>query len=471
MVENVNSGALGSFRSESEISVKDFINSKYRQYWEYSNKNGKNAVDAREQLPEVVRKIIYASYLLNIKENSEVKVTTLTGEVIKIHAHGDATISESIKALGASYKVQPAMQLLEGIGNFGAVPGDTGAAARYISVGGTPLLSAIYRDIPFMPMSADDTGEEQPEYISTPLPFSLIGGMSNIGTGRSCYIAERNARDVIKWIDGMRKNEWKDDPLIDAEPDPISVTGCKAWLNNENGYVYYEAIVHEKVDMYDLSKRGKWDVITALPPKETTDSVMMKLIKKLPSRIKDRIIDGSGDGRNLYIIVPTGYLDEKDYTKYGLKTARKEQIYIWDHSLNTMKNATLKAIAKEWFEDRCNVVKNRLKSQIDGLNAVNHRIDLIKTFADKGMIKWKEDEVIDFFTKLNPETGHDDASLVLSQSARAFLPGNLGKNQILRDKNIEKINGLNDTISHIGDEVIEEAFAIIDAQEKFLGKR
>ncbi len=451
------------------VTVTEFINTRYRSYWEYSNKNGKNSIDPREGLPEVVRKIIFAAYKLNIREHSEHKTTELMGETGKFHGHGPSSIEDSIKGVATAYKSQPAARLLEGIGNFGAAPGDEGAAGRYTSVSGTPLLSAIYRDIPFMPFSSEDTGLDQPEYISAPLPLHLIDGMSSIGTGKSCYLAERDAREVIKWIDRIRKNGFEPDPDYPLGPDPISVTGCETWWEPSNGYIYYQAVVHKSVDMNDISRSGKYDVITNLPPKSTPANVIAKLTQKLPSRATKSVIDGSGKGRPTYIIVPKGYLDEKDYMKYGLKTARKEAIYIWDHELNTMVKGTIEMVAKGWFEDRCRVVTLRLKSQVKSLEESNHRIDLIKEFADNHMIDWKADEVIAYFVNLNPDTGEQDANLVLSQSARTFLPENVGKNEIVRERNVNTINDLKNDIKNVGDVVIREAYDIIEKQERFFG--
>lgn len=447
------------------ITVSDFIDTKYRDFWGYSNKNGKNSVDPREQLPEVVRKIIFGAYRLKIREREERKTTELMGEVGKFHAHGPSSIEDSIKGVATAYKSQPAARLLEGIGNFGSAPGDEGAAGRYTNVSGTPLLSAIYRDIPFVPMNRDDTGLEQPEYISLPLPMSLITGMSPIGTGKSCYIAERNARDVIEWIDDLRKHGWI--LVEDHIPNAMSVTGCKTWYNYENGYVYYDAVVHYGVDENDFTQKGKWDIITELPPKSTPANVIYKLTNKLPSRIIDRILDFSGKGKPTCILVPKGYLKEADFTKYGMRSARKEQIFIWDNGQNTMKNADLIDIAKGWFEDRCLVVTKRLNKQIKDLESANHRIDLIKEFAVNKMINWKSEDVIAHFINLNKDTGEEDAGLVLSQPARTFLPENIGKNEIILEKNNKEISNIKKKIKNIGDEVINEAYSIIDAQERF----
>ena len=456
-----------------EITISDFINTKYRNYWEYSNKNGKNSISPKEQLPEVVRKIIYAAYKIGVKEREERKTVELKGEVAKFHAHGDASIEDSIKGVATAYKSQPAVRILEGVGNFGSAPGDDGAAARYTSISGTPLLTAIYKDIPFVPFNTDDTGLEQPEYISCPLPMSLINGMSSIGTGKSCYLAERNVKEVIDWIDKLRQdNIYFDSETAELngiyEPDPISITNCDAYINEANNYVYYEAVVHWGVDANDINKKGKFDVITALPPKSTPQNVIYKLQNKLPSRITDKIIDGSGKGRPVYIILPKGYLKEVDFAKYGMKTARKEQIFVWEDRINTMTYSDIYTIAKEWYEDRCEVVKRRINKSILDFENLNHKIDLIKTFSENKMIDWETEKIYNYFISLSDEeNGTKDANLVLSQSAKTFLPENIGKNEILRENNNNKIKELKYEIDNIGDTIIKEARDIIDKQEKF----
>lgn len=478
----------------SDLTVEDFINKKYREYWEYSNKNGKNAITPKEQLPEVVRKIIYASYKLNIRPNDERKTVELSGEVAKYHAHGDASIQDSIKGVATAYKSQPATRLLQGIGNFGYAPGDEGAAARYTSVASTPLMSAIYKDIPYVPFDTDDTGLEQPEYISTPLPMGLINGASSIGTGKSCYVAERDAREIIEWIDALRKNKWNVEKTKETgypEPNPMSVTGCKTWYEPTNGYVYYEAIVHEGVNIDDLTKKGRYDIITALPPKQNAGNVMAKLINKLPTRVSNKVIDGSGKGRPTYIILPKGNLDEKDYAKYGMRTARKEQIFVWDDEKSTMRKGGIIDIAKGWYEDRCHIVSKRLNEQKIKYLISNHKIDLIKVFAENKMSEWKSEDVEKFFINLAKENdfhgyeindnhelieltceeaGLKDANLVLNLSVRTFLPENVGANEITREKNNKEIKTLEKKIKNIGDTILTEARDIIDAQEKFFAE-
>ena len=191
--------------------------------------------------------------------------------------------------------------------------------------------------------------------------------------------------------------------------------------------------------------------------------------QKLPKRAIDKIIDGSGKGKPTWIIVPKGYLDEKDFTKYSMQSARKEQIYIWDEDLNTMKIANIYDVAKGWFYDRCEVVKRRLNSRIDTLNQLNHRIDLIKIFAENKMQEWESEDIYKYFINLaeDEKSGTEDANLVLSQPARIFLPENLDKNTIQKEKNDKEIKSIKKDIKNIGDFIINEAKEIIKAQEKF----
>lgn len=450
------------------ITVTEYIHTFYREYWSYSNKDGKNSVSPREQLPEVVRKIIYSAYKLNIRPYVEVRTPGLSGETIKIHPHSQDAINDSIAGLASSYKSEPAMRLLEGIGNFGVAAGSGEAASRYTSIAGTPLLSSIYKDIPFLPMSYDDTGVEQPDYISMPIPIAVIGGTSPIGTGRSCYIAERKAKDVINWIKDLNKNKW-DASKVKA-PDATSSTGCKTWLNEDNGYTYYEAIVHYGVDMRDITKKGKYDIITALPPKSTSDFVISKLLNALPTRAKNGIIDGQGKGKPTYIIVPQGYLNPKDFNKYGLRNARIERVFTWDQKLDTMRHSSVVDVLKEWFEDRCDVVSRRLNKSIDDLDRVNTRIDLTKMFSDNNMQNWKSEDIVSHFEKEFPDKGEEYSSIVLSLTTRAVLPENLEKNKVLKEKNLEKIGEISSNIKNIHEFVIQEAFDIIKAQEEFFAE-
>lgn len=434
---------------ERVISIKDFINSEssigigYKDYWKESNID-KNVFLPHEQLMTIERRIIWAAYKIGLGNlNAVHKTPTLSGEVLKYHISGEASIQDSIKGLAADYKRQPAVRLLKGVGNMGTHAGDPGAAARYTSVRGTPLLKSIIRDIKYVPMVSDETGVEQPEYVSTPIPMALINGLSNIGTGHSAYYDERDAREVIDWIEALVTGEKA------VLPDPISSTGCKVYKNPNNGYTYYEAVVHTE---------GKFDIITSLPPKVSSNIVIAKLESKLPSRVAKRIVDASEEGRPIWIKVPKGHLDVKDYNKYSMRTARKESPYIWDMELDTMRMSSHEEIAKAWYENRKMIISKRLAAEISDIDAEIHKIDLITRYHKEEMHKLSSDEII-------KALGQEDAEVVLSQAARVFLKENIDKAAKRREKLVKEKEELESKDVH--KVLFQEAREIIEEQEKF----
>ena len=316
-----------------------------------------------------------------------------------------------------------------------------------MSCTGTPLLNAIIDDIQFIDKVKDETGLEQPEYVSLPIPRALIKGVHQIGIGRSCIIVERDARAIIDWIEDMFVFGNRNSSI----PNPITQTSADIYENKSNGYVYVTS---------EIIKDGKFDVITSIPPKNNARMVMNKLKSKLPQKVAEKIKDGSGNSRDVAIYVPSGYIEEKDYIKFGLRTARKEAPFIWDSELDTMRLSDCREIAEIWFNDRKRIVTLRLESN-KALNDVKiKKIDLIKLFVEKEMNKWTVE-------KITEELGEEDANIVLSQPQRAFLKENLEKNSITRDELVEKNNEIDNLIENVGQVVIDEAREIIQVQEEF----
>lgn len=430
------------------VSIKDFIHGtsevgiSYKDYWKESNID-KNVFLPHEQFMTIERRIIWSAVQIgmsNIKQ--KVKTTKLAGEVAKYHISGEGSIQDSIKGLATDYKRQKAVRILKGVGNMGIHAGDPGSAARYTSVMGTPILRAMIRDIKHIPLIVDETGLEQPEYISSPLPMVLINGISNIGTGHSAYYDERDAREVIDWIEDLV--EGRETVL----PDPISTTGCKVWKNPTNGYTYYEAVVH---------REGHYDIITKVPPKTSSTIILQKLRDKFPKKA-DLIEDASEDGRPIWIKVPKNLLKPEDYNKYSMRRARIEQPYIWDTELDTMRMSTHEEVALAWYKERIKIIKKRLESNVEDIDREIHKIDLIKRYVDEKMNLLTINEIEELL-------GKEGADIVLSQSARTLVKENVEKSQVRKAKLLEEremILGLD--AKRV---LFEEARNIIQEQEDF----
>ena len=433
-------------KNTKAITISNFFETKYREYWKKTNQD-KNAFFPEEQLTAVNRHLIWAASKLGMYKGSVVKTPELAAEIVKTHIASNIGVEDSVKGAAVEYRRQPGTRLLRGIGNMGSFPGDTGAAARYTSVQCTPLLDKMIKDIPYMDILVDEEGTKYPDWISTPLPMFLINGTNQIGDGYSCYVAERDAREVLNWIKDFHES-GSDEHKI---PDATSFAGCDVWFEKSNGYVQYVAT---------MKQEGKYDVITSLPPGVGVYNAILKIKKKLPKSVADRVLDAQGEGDLVRILVPNGYITKDNMHLYGLHTARKEQIYIWDKEADTMRLSTFKYVAKKWFKKRKEIVIKRLSEEKDKLTSHIKRIDLIKLYVDKNMNTWKVSDIEEYL-------GVEDANIVLSTTARSFLPENLSKNEILRDEYLSKIESVEDNIENIGDYVLNEAFDLLKANEEF----
>lgn len=431
-----------------EVKVSEFVQTKYKEFWKESNRN-RNVFLPEEQLMAVEKRIIWAAHKIGMTNlNKEYKTTDLSGETAKYHIAGQSTIDDSIKGLAAPYKRQSAVRLFGSESNMGSFQGDSGAASRYTSVMPTPLLLEIMRDLEYVDLVIDETGLEEPKYISSPLPMSLINGFSPIGLGHAAYYDERDASEIIDWIEKLQKDP--NAPL----PDPISSTGCIVYKNPKNGYTYYDAVIN---------REGNRDVITALPPKVSTKSVLHQLKSKLPTRTANLVIDASGKGEAVKIMLPTGHITDKNRTKFGLRTARIEAPYIWDESIDTMRMSSHAEIANIWLAERKVVVERRLRAEIEKHKAQIHKIDLLQRFADEEMNKWKIEDI-------QKALGEEDTNMVLSQAQRAFLPENLAKNNAQKPRLKKLIKEAENNIKRIEEFIFDEARDIIKRQEEHFKK-
>lgn len=432
-----------------DITITEFANTKYREYWENVNQN-KNAFFPEEQLVAVNRHLCWAAYKIGMKPGFTVKTPYLTGEIIKTHVSGDQGVNDSIALAAQGYRRQIGSRLLRGEGNLGSFPGDPGAASRYTQVECTPLLHRIIKDMKYMNTYKDPEGTEMVEWVSAPIPMMLVNGVKQVGDGRSCYMAERNINEIIDWLEDTSK----------PAPQPMSSLGCKTYYNpNGNGFIVYEAEIKKNLKI--SGKRGKWDEIVGLPPGLSVQNAIKLLKDKLPKNVGNKVEDNIGDGNFISIYVPAGHLDDKKVlSKLKLYGGRKEYIYVWDRNLNTMRETDLKEVADVWLESRQEIVSRRINDIIDSLKSKIHRTDLIQTYVDKGMSDWKVEDI-------ENELGKDDANIVLSTSARAFLPESLAKNKKDRKEWSKDIKKNQEYLKNIKDFVLNEAREVIKEQEEF----
>src|SRR5580698_11236967 len=130
-------------------------------------------------LKPVQRRILYVLHSLD--DGRFIKVASVTGETMKYHPHGNASIDDAIVVLANK------RYLIEGQGNFGNIfTGDPAAAPRYIECRLTELArNELFNDeiTEFVP--SYDGRKQEPLMLPCKLPLVLMLGTEGIAVGLS----------------------------------------------------------------------------------------------------------------------------------------------------------------------------------------------------------------------------------------------------------------------------------------------
>jgi topoisomerase-4 subunit A len=210
-------------------------------------------------LKPVQRRIMYV--LHSMDDGRFIKVASVTGETMKYHPHGNASIDDAIVVLANK------RYLIEGQGNFGNIfTGDPAAAPRYIECRLTQLArEQLFNDsiTDFVPTY--DGRKEEPVILPSKLPLTLMLGTEGIAVGLSARILPHNFPELLEaQIAILKKQPFKCLPdfptggLMDARD-------------------YQDGKGSVKVRARIKAKDESTVVITEIPPGTTTDSLMASI--------------------------------------------------------------------------------------------------------------------------------------------------------------------------------------------------
>lgn len=126
------------------------------------------------------------------------KVAKLTGQVMAIHPHGDASIADAINQMSGPYCNN--LSFFDGHGAFGTRINPTAfGSPRYVS----SKISSFTKEVIFkdweiveLKPSYDETDEE-PTMLLPLVPILLLNGIQGIATGYSTTILPRDLKDLI----------------------------------------------------------------------------------------------------------------------------------------------------------------------------------------------------------------------------------------------------------------------------------
>ena len=197
-----------------KINIEEEMKSSYIDY-SMSVIVARALPDVRDGFKPVHRRILYGMLGIgNTSSNPYKKCARVVGEVLgKYHPHGDSSVYGALVRMGQSWNMR--YMLVDGLGNFGSVDGDSPAAMRYtecrLSKMGEHIMDDLDKDTVDMMPNFDDTLME-PSVMPTKIPNLLVNGGNGIAVGMATNIPTHNLGEVI---DGCCA--YIDNPDIDVD--------------------------------------------------------------------------------------------------------------------------------------------------------------------------------------------------------------------------------------------------------------
>jgi len=235
--------------------IKHLFDRNFLEYASYVIKD-RAIPDLEDGLKPVQRRILHT--LFEMDDGKFHKVAGVSGQCMKYHPHGEASINPALINL-ANKEL-----FIDRQGNFGNLyTGDEASAPRYIECRVTPLANDVFYN-PKLTAWTDsyDGRNKEPVLFPAKIPVVLILGVEGIAVGMSTKILPHNAIEVLEaeidCLNGKKFDIYPDFPTGGY----VDVSGYEGG----NGKV----LVRAKLDTSD----PKSIIIKELPFGSTTESIM-----------------------------------------------------------------------------------------------------------------------------------------------------------------------------------------------------
>jgi topoisomerase-4 subunit A len=210
-------------------------------------------------LKPVQRRILWALHQMD--DGRFMKVANVTGETMKYHPHGNASIDDALVVLANK------RYLIEGQGNYGNIfTGDPPAAPRYIECRLTELArNEVFNDQITSLVPTYDSRRDEPITLPCKLPLLLMLGTEGIAVGMASRILPHNFPELLEaQIAILKKQPFK------CLPD-FQTGGLMDAREYKDGTGQIK--VRAKIKIKDESTV----VIKEIPPTTTTDSLLASI--------------------------------------------------------------------------------------------------------------------------------------------------------------------------------------------------
>ena len=297
--------------SNPQVKYEDFMNQELIHFSTYDC--ARSIPNMMDGLKISLRKIVFSAF--KRKLTSEIKVAQFSGYVSEHSAyhHGEASLNGAIVNMAQTFVGSNNINLLEPNGQFGTRlhGGDDSASERYIFTQLNSLTRKIFPDVDDAVLNYinDDGLLVEPEFYAPIIPFTLINGISGIGTGFSCSIPAYNPKDVVQYLKSkLNKTEY-----VGGEFIPY-YEGFRGTIRKiaDNKYLVkglYEKIGEDKIRITELPV-GTWTMPYITFLEGLLDGGVDKAGKKIPPSIKDFTSLCTEVSIDITVVFPKGRLVE-----------------------------------------------------------------------------------------------------------------------------------------------------------------
>lgn len=197
-MDNAEHDHLDESSNETAIALHEAAESRYLNY-ALSVITSRALPDVRDGLKPVQRRILYTMWKQKLTSDAKPrKCAKVVGDVMgSYHPHGDSAIYDTLVRMAQPFALR--YPLIQGIGNFGSLDGDSAAAMRYtecrLDNPSTDLLSELDRDtVAFRPNY--DGSKQEPTVLPARIPNLLINGATGIAVGMATNIPPHHLGEV-----------------------------------------------------------------------------------------------------------------------------------------------------------------------------------------------------------------------------------------------------------------------------------
>jgi DNA gyrase subunit A len=387
---------------DEHVALHEAAQSRYLNY-ALSVITSRALPDVRDGLKPVQRRILYTMWQQNLTADAKHrKCAKVVGDVMgNYHPHGDAALYETLVRMAQPFSLR--YPLIDGSGNFGSLDGDSAAAMRYTEcrlarLSDEMLLEIDQDTVPFRP-NYDGTREE-PVVLPARIPNLLVNGATGIAVGMATNIPPHNLGEVCTALVKM----------IDADMELTSTQLCKFIKGPD--FPTGGLIMNTQAEIKDIyktgsgsiriratweegpaSRSGKTIFITSVPYMVNKATLVERiaeiaLSRKLPHLldVKDvstddvRIqLDLKGDANKRMVMA---YLYKHTPLQSNFPVNLTCLVPTENPLVGKPERLELHAILWQFLHFRLEVVRARLKHELDALKARIHILEGFETVFD-----------------------------------------------------------------------------------------